>query len=68
LPSFDAEQVYQDALQHLIWMCQMGQKEYAWYRAKELAADETGLWRGIHIALTNHMRSINASTRDSEES
>jgi hypothetical protein len=36
----------------------MDQKEYAWYRAKELSAEESGLYRGIHIALTNHMKGM----------
>ena len=65
---FDAEAEYQDALKHLIWMCQMGQKEYAWHRAKELAADDSGLYRGIHIALTNHMKGLkNESNGNSEQ-
>lgn len=54
--SFDPEEVYHLRLRGLIEMAEAGHKEYAWHQAKLLNQHETGLWRGIHIALVNHFK------------
>ena len=49
---------YQDQLQHLIAMAsQPGAKAHAWHRAKELDADQSGLWTGIAADLERAMLS-----------
>ena len=48
--------VYDKALAHLIKLAKTpGWKEYAWHRALQLEADDTGLWRGIAEALKQAM-------------
>jgi hypothetical protein len=41
-----------------------GWKDHAWYRAKELDADPTGIWRGIANELVKIMKEKNAKTED----
>ena len=41
-----------------------GWKEHAWYRAKELDADPTGIWRGIANELVKIMKEKNAKTEN----
>jgi hypothetical protein len=49
---------YQDHLTHLIVMANMpGAKAHAWHRAKELDADQSGMWTGIAADLERAMRS-----------
>ena len=44
---------YTRHLQHLVSMAKNpGSKAHAWQRAKELEADQSGLWPGITQALT----------------
>ena len=48
--------VYDTQLAHLIKLAKTpGFKEYAWHRALQLEADDTGLWRGIAEALKQAM-------------
>ena len=48
---------YETQLQHLVRLAKTpGWKEYAWHRAKELDADDSGLWRGIAQALVDEMK------------
>lgn len=48
---------YQSQLTHLLKMARIpGAKHYAWYRAKELAADDSGLWKGIDKELAEAMK------------
>ena len=47
---------YDNQLAHLIQMASnKGTKEYAWHRAKELEACETGMWAGIAQELKERM-------------
>lgn len=49
--------LYEDTLKHLIWMAKMpAAKHHAWYRAKELDQDASGLWVGIKDDLVKHMK------------
>jgi hypothetical protein len=48
---------YENKLNHLILMASTnGWKDYAWNRAKQLDAHPSGLWRGISVDLTKHMK------------
>lgn len=54
---FDREAAYQDALAHLCRMAALpGWKHYAWARAKELDADQSGLFAGIAADLKAAMQ------------
>ena len=47
---------YETQLAHLTELAKTpGFKQYAWHRALQLEADETGLWRGIAEALKQAM-------------
>ena len=47
---------YDAQLNHLVVLAKTpGFKEYAWHRALQLEADDTGLWRGIAEALKQAM-------------
>jgi len=51
---FDRQAIYDRQLQHLVRLASIDIqqcKAYAWRRAKELAADESGLWAGMDEAL-----------------
>ncbi len=51
---FDRQAIYDRQLQHLVSLASIDIqqcKAYAWRRAKELAADESGLWAGMDAAL-----------------
>jgi hypothetical protein len=48
---------FNDQLQWLITMARTpGWKAYAWHRAKEMAADDSGLWPEIDKRLEEAMR------------
>ena len=50
--------VYDTQLAHLIKLAKTpGFKEYAWHRALQLEADDTGLWQGIAADLKQAMLS-----------
>jgi hypothetical protein len=54
---------YEQTLAHLVKMAlTQGWKDHAWYRAKELDAHPTGIWRGIANDLVKQMKEINAKT------
>ena len=47
---------YETQLAHLTKLAKTpGFKQYAWHRALQLEADDTGLWRGIAEALKQAM-------------
>ena len=47
---------YETQLAHLTNLAKTpGFKQYAWHRALQLEADDTGLWRGIAEALKQAM-------------
>ena len=47
---------YETQLAHLTKLAKTpGWKQYAWHRALQLEADDTGLWRGIAEALKQAM-------------
>lgn len=47
---------YETQLAHLTELAKTtGFKQYAWHRALQLEADDTGLWRGIAEALKQAM-------------
>ncbi len=49
---FNREAVFQAQLQHLVRMAKLpGWKAYAWRRAQELSADQSGLFAGMDAAL-----------------
>lgn len=51
---------YEQQLNHLIELSKNeGFKAQAWYRAKELDKDESGLWAGIANELKNAMQKYN---------
>ena len=53
---------YDNQLAHLIKLAKTpGWKQYAWHRALQLEADNTGLWRGIAEALRLVMVAHNAA-------
>jgi hypothetical protein len=53
---FDRQAEYQAQLDHLISLARLPDwKAYAWRRAKELEADESGLFRGLPDSLTAAM-------------
>ena len=53
---FNRQAEYQAQLDHLISLARLPDwKAYAWRRAKELEADDCGLWRGICADLTASM-------------
>ena len=55
--------VYETQLAHLIKLAKTpGFKQYAWHRALQLEADDTGLWRGIAEALRLLMVAHNAAS------
>jgi hypothetical protein len=59
---------YTDMLDHLISMAKCkGAKEYAWWRAKQLAADESNLWTGIDLALAEAMKGASATATTAPE-
>jgi hypothetical protein len=63
--SLEISKEYQDTLNHLVLMAStQGWKDHAWYRAKELDADSTGIWRGIANDLVKTMKEINAKTKE----
>ena len=45
---------YTEQLAHLIWIAQMD-KAFAWARAQEMAADNSGLWKGMAEDLKREM-------------
>ena len=50
---------YKEQFAHLVKMAQIpGAKHHAWYRAKELACDPSGLWPGIDKALAAEMERL----------
>lgn len=52
---------YQSQLAHLLKMARLpGAKHHAWYRAKELSADGSGLWKGIDKELAEAMKAQHA--------
>ena len=52
---------YDAQLNHLVVLAKTpGFKEYAWHRALQLEADDTGLWRGIAEALKRAMQATDA--------
>ena len=54
---------YETQLAHLTKLAKTpGFKQYAWQRALQLEADETGLWRGIAEALRLLMVAHNAAS------
>ena len=54
---------YETQLAHLTNLAKTpGFKQYAWHRALQLEADETGLWRGIAEALRLLMVAHNAAS------
>ena len=53
---------YETQLAHLTKLAKTpGFKQYAWHRALQLEADDTGLWRGIAEALRLLMVAHNAA-------
>ena len=53
---------YDAQLNHLVVLAKTpGFKEYAWHRALQLEADDTGLWLGIAEALRLLMVAHNAA-------
>ena len=53
---------YDAQLNHLVVLAKTpGFKEYAWHRALQLEADDTGLWRGIAEALKPAMLASKAA-------
>lgn len=53
---FDRQAIFDSQLSHLADMARRPEwKRYAWDRAKQLAADESGLFSGIDKALTARM-------------
>lgn len=53
---FDRQATFDAQLQHLLTMAKLpGWKRYAWARALELSADQSGLFSGIDQALTAAM-------------
>ena len=64
---FDKQAIFERQLSHLSEMASRPEwKAYAWRRAKELAADESGLWAGIDKALTQRMTGGQASAGESD--
>jgi hypothetical protein len=58
---FDRQAIYDRQLQHLVRLASIEIqqcKAYAWHRAKELAADESGLWAGMDAALRAAMTGL----------
>ena len=54
---------YETQLAHLTKLAKTpGFKQYAWHRALQLEADDTGLWRGIAEALRLLMVAHNAAS------
>ena len=54
---------YETQLAHLTKLAKTpGFKQYAWHRALQLEADDTGLWRGIAEALRLVMVAHNAAS------
>lgn len=54
---------YAEHLAHLVRMASIpGARDHAWHRAKEMAADPSGLWPGIDAALKAEMLRIRSST------
>lgn len=50
---------YKEQFDHLVKMAQIpGAKHHAWYRAKELATDPSGLWVGLDTALAAEMERL----------
>jgi len=48
--------IYTEHLTHLVKMASIpGAKHHAWHRAKQLAEDRSGLWRGIDKELVQLM-------------
>lgn len=48
---------YETQLAHLVRMASIpGFKDHAWWRAKQMAADPSGLWAGIAQALSDEMK------------
>jgi len=48
---------YSAMLAHLVDLAgRPGWKSYAWHRAQQLDADESGMWMGISAALVEEMR------------
>jgi hypothetical protein len=63
--SLEISKEYQETLNHLVLMAStQGWKDHAWYRAKELDAHPTGIWRGIANDLVKTMKEINAKTKE----
>lgn len=57
LKPFSSLETYEKNLQHLIWMAKKPEsKSHAWYRAKELDEDPTGIFKGIAEALVKEMK------------
>lgn len=66
--SFNRQTIYADMLAHLIKMASIGIREwqkYAWSRAKELAADKSGLFAGIDQDLAQAMTGGQAKAGES---
>lgn len=56
---FTRQAEYQAQLDHLISLARLPDwKAYAWKRAKELDADESGLFRGLPASLTAAMSAL----------
>lgn len=66
---FDRQAEYQATLEHLIAMARdQGWKVYAWGRAKELEADESGLFSGIAADLTAAVKAAKPGPASGSES
>ena len=60
----DPEEIYAESLAHLVWMCDLGQKKYAWYRAQQMSEFDP-LLKGIDVSLKNLM--LNRRQQKEEE-
>lgn len=55
--SLVTSEAYEEAMKHLMWLASMrATKEHAWYRAKKLDKDTSGLYKGIAQDLVNRMK------------
>lgn len=66
---FNRQAIFDSQLSHLADMAiRPGWKRYAWDRAKQLAADESGLFSGIDKALTARMARMTGGPEKAGES
>lgn len=64
LPPWHPQRMFQTQVDHLVWLAQSpGWLDYARARAKELEADQSGMFVGLYAAIATRMRSATTGVR-----